>query len=222
MLVTIDVVRFAPGRAQRELLTTWRHPPGRQGWVIFSANLTTIPGPMVRWTEVGCLSTWDSAADRDAFDARAPLARRWAEHAREHCTLLLDPVKSHGALRGSDPIQASGSRVDGPALVLTSARMTARGYIPVWRTNPAIVRHLRQQPGLLWHHAWADHVMGLGTLSLWADGSDATRFAYGGDSHRRGIEGGRRKGWLSESLFSRFRLLEARGTLGGRRLPVPE
>ncbi len=223
MHVTIDLLRFGLGRAQRELGVLWRHlPPARFARALLIADLTTVPAPMARYTEIGCFAVWEDAAARAAFDRSAPLAARWAG-AREHLTLALEPVKSHGSWLGGDPIAASGNgRVDGPVVVQTLGRLRPRGVVPFWRTNPAIVRHLNASDGMLWHQGWSDHAFGAGTLSLWRSGKDATRFAYGGDEHRRGITGVRQDDWSVETHFVRHRLLEARGTWRGRALPLPE
>jgi hypothetical protein len=53
------------------------------------------------------------------------------------------------------------------------------------------------------------------TFSVWRDVADMMHFAYTSAHHRQAVADTRQKGWFSEELFARFRILRTEGSWGG-------
>lgn len=224
MVVSVDLIRFAPGRATLELGRLTRHLGSVRGAAfarpVGLAEMGTafIGAPML--TAFGMVAFWPSAAELERFARRSPLAARWGE-AREHLCLLLDPVKSHGAWHGRDPLAGEplAGADDGPMALFTYARLVPAKVPAFARANPHAVAHARAHEDRTFDVGWNDvRPISVGTLSLWRSARSATRFAYGGGAHQNALKASRERGWFTESWFARMRPVESRGTWQGRDL----
>ena len=222
MVVTVDLMRFAPGRATLELGRLTRHIASVRGATfarpVGLADMGTVFLGTPKPTAFGMLAFWPSAAELERFDARSPLAARW-EEARERWRLILDPVKSHGAWHGHDPLagRTDGSRDDGPMALFTYARLVPAKVPAFARANPPAVRQIRALEDHVFDIGWNDvRPISVGTLSLWRGARTATRYAYGAGGHQDALKASRSGGWFTESWFARMRPVESRGTWDGR------
>lgn len=94
---------------------------------------------------------------------------------------------------------------------LTRASIRPAKAMAFWKQAPAAQDDLRKSPGCLL-------AMGLGeapllrqcTFSLWEDTASMLAYSLNG-AHRRAIEQAYSKGYFSESMFARMRLLSSRG-----------
>jgi hypothetical protein len=99
-------------------------------------------------------------------------------------------------------------------LALTRARIRPAKIPAFWRATPAVVAELAAAPGLLARFGIGEASVGWqGTVSLWRDATDLTRFAYRQPEHRAVIARARAGRWFAEELFARFAV---RGMTGDR------
>ncbi|GIJ49868.1 hypothetical protein Val02_67540 [Virgisporangium aliadipatigenens] len=141
--------------------------------------------------------------------------------AAAHCRLLLDPLTSHGRWSGHEPFGRPAKKPDGgPILVLTRARLRPTRAIPFWRAIGPVAATLRDAPGLLATLGVGEAPLGFqGTVSIWADAADVSRFAYRTAEHANVVAETQVRRWYAESLFARLAVLDvvgAREVLGWR------
>jgi hypothetical protein len=97
-------------------------------------------------------------------------------------------------------------------LALTRARLRLSRTVTFWRAIPPVAAKLSDAPGLLARFGIGEAPIGWqGTVSLWRDATDLTRFAYRQPEHRAVIERTPVDRWYAEELFARFTVLAIEG-----------
>ena len=218
MVGSLDLVRFPLGIAQRELRRATRRGFAKDA--IFSRLLLTtwlqsMPIPVPQLTSLGYFAIWPDLAALQRF--RSTSVRSW-QNGKRHLALDLEPVQSFGAWMGDDPLHAHKSDPrPGPVLLITHSRTRARSLGAFVLADRHVVRALKKQDGRLWSGGYIDGLSSLeaGTLSLWRDVSDATRFAYAPGIHQETVKAERDEGWFAESWFGRFGVFAAQGDWRG-------
>jgi len=127
------------------------------------------------------------------------------------CTITLSPIASRGTWSGQAPFQ--GERTPkGNVLVLTRARLRASRLPVFWRANRPVARILRGQDGLLAAFGFGEAPLGFqGTVSIWRNAADVTRFAYRQPEHAAVVARTPHQRWYAEELFARFHVLDIEG-----------
>jgi spheroidene monooxygenase len=165
------------------------------------------------------LATWPDEATARHHLTTAPVYRRWASHASESWTILLQPTSARGEWSGVQPFTPGlDPSPEGPIVALTRATMRASTFLRFWRRVPDISAVIGQDPNVLFK-------IGIGevpllhqvTFSIWPDVASMAHFARGDGPHGRAIAAVRREGWFKEELYARFRLIDDWGTWGGQR-----
>lgn len=211
----------APGEAPDVVVRLLGSGAGRRG-------LSALPS----FDRFGILvPAWGSLEDARRFLDASPWMRAYQARAVERLDLFLLPVSGHGRWDGDTPFQGidgvcpfSGDRAGGtaealdgaPLAVLTRATLRPRTLASFFRASARIEGDLERCGALL--------AMGLGelpwvrqaTFSVWPSFAAMRRFAYEEPAHREAVRLARAKGWFTEDLFVRFRLLAARGRWEGR------
>jgi hypothetical protein len=141
--------------------------------------------------------------------------------ATAHCRLLLDPLSSRGQWSGHEPFGRPAKKPDGgPVLVLTRARLRPTRAIPFWRAIGPVAATLTDAPGLLATLGVGEAPLGFqGTVSIWADAADISRFAYRTAEHADVVAQTPIREWYAEELFARLAVRDvvgARDVLGWR------
>ncbi|MEU3456428.1 monooxygenase [Micromonospora sp. NPDC006766] len=240
-LVTLHVWRISRPAVPRALARMAVHPrrlrrtPGVQFGKLLGTGTGTGFGPgdadLTRWA---ALVAWDSPAAAAGFDA-SPVGRSWARIARSSVRLELRPLTSRGEWSGHRPfgepagstkpagstdtppvaqatVKATDSRVTGPVLALTRARLRARRAVTFWRAVPPVAAALHAAPGLLARFGVGEAPLGWqGTVSVWRDPADLVAFAYRHPEHRAAITRTATEGWYAEELFARFAVCDVIG-----------
>ena len=164
------------------------------------------------------IAAWDDIQDSRAFESTA-FARSWRARSCESAALLLAPLASRGTWSGIEPFVPQAGGWDGPVAALTRARIATRRLVSFRRAIPAVAASLRAAPGCRMAIGIGEApVAWQGTLSVWADTAALTAFAYRTPAHRAVIARTPREGWYREELFSRFAVLDARGSIDGASL----
>ena len=137
----------------------------------------------------------------------------WDRLAVASARLDLEPLTSRGTWSGRTPFGApTDGRSDGLVLALTRARLRPAKALSFWRAIPPVARELAAAPGLLARFGIGEAPIGWqGTVSVWRDAADLTRFAYRQPEHRAVIARTSTAGWYAEELFARFAVRDISG-----------
>jgi hypothetical protein len=171
-----------------------------------------LPSPELG--RVALVAFWDDDAALDQFLAHDPVAAELAGgwHVR------LAPLRAWGTWPGL-PTELTKSRAvdhDGPAAVLTLARVRLSQAVRFVRTSAKAEAAVLHAEGLIW-------ATGLGrppfvaTCSLWESAQAASDYAYGSATvaHSNAIAADKAKPFHHQSAFIRFRPYDSEGGLGG-------
>jgi hypothetical protein len=200
MPVTLHVWRVprrAVGPALLRMAVARRRRPGVSFAKFLGTGTGTSFGPGdADLTRYAAVVVSDRPVELPGWDR---LATAWAR-------LDLEPLTSRGSWSGRTPFGApSGGRSDGPVLALTRARLRPAKALTFWRAIPPVARELAAAPGLLARFGIGEAPIGWqGTVSVWRDAADLTRFAYRQPEHRAVIARTPTDGWYAEELFARF------------------
>jgi hypothetical protein len=138
----------------------------------------------------------------------------WDRLAVTSAAVDLDPISSRGTWSGRSPFAPQARRTDGMVLALTRARIRPTRALTFWRAVPPVVGEVAKAPGLLAGFGVGEAPIGWqGTVSVWRDAADLTRFAYRQPEHRAVIARTPADRWYAEELFARFAV---RGITGDR------
>jgi len=138
----------------------------------------------------------------------------WDRLAVERAVVELDPLHSRGSWSGTRPFEAGAAKAEGTVLAITRARLRPTRAFRFWQAIPPVIRELHAAPGLLAGFGIGEAPIGWqGTVSVWRDAADLTRFAYRQPEHRAVIARTPADRWYAEELFARFAV---RGITGDR------
>lgn len=141
----------------------------------------------------------------------------WDRLAATKATIDLVPLHSRGTWSGKTPFIATKTEKNGMILALTRARLRPAKALTFWRAIPPVARELAAAPGLLARFGIGEAPVGWqGTVSVWRDAADLTRFAYRQPEHRAVIARTPVARWYAEELFARFAVVGSTGTVDGR------
>jgi hypothetical protein len=145
-------------------------------------------------------------------DVRFP---QWDRAAVSRARVDLEPLASRGRWSGVEPFGQVAKKADGMVLALTRARLRPGKVLTFWRAIPPVAAELAAAPGLLARFGIGEAPIGWqGTVSLWRDATDLTRFAYRQPEHRAVIARTPVDRWYAEELFARFAVLGIEGDKG--------
>lgn len=139
----------------------------------------------------------------------------WDSLASAAARVDLETLASRGTWSGAAPFPPPTRRVaEGIVLALTRARLRPSRALAFRRAVPAVAREVAEAPGLLARFGVGEAPIGWqGTVSIWRDTADLTRFAYRRPEHRAVIARTPADRWYAEELFARFAV---RGISGDR------
>ncbi|WFE21112.1 monooxygenase [Solwaraspora sp. WMMD937] len=168
-----------------------------------------------RWA---ALVVWDDPAAAAGFD-NSPVGRSWRRIADARVRVDLRPLHSRGRWSGVAPFGGPGGGPGGgqpgagrPVLALTRARLRLAKAVTFWRAVPPVAAALADADGLRCRFGVGEAPLGWqGTVSVWRDTADLTRFAYRHPQHRAAITRTPVTQWYAEELFARFEVLGVAG-----------
>ncbi len=205
-------------------LTVWRVPPVAVPRAMLAvpvnrARLRRTPG--VRFAKVlgtgqgsrfgptsADLTRWAALIVTDG-DGRPPELNRGPTTAT--CTIVLSPIASRGTWSKQAPFHSERAP-EGNVLVLTRARLRTTRMPVFWRANRPVARTLPGQDGLLAAFGFGEAPLAFqGTVSIWRNAADVTRFAYRQPEHAAVVARTPHQRWYAEELFARFHVLDIEG-----------
>jgi hypothetical protein len=205
MRVTLHVWRVAPRRVPAAMLRLGlrRHPPDVRFAKFLGTGTGASFGPGdADLTRYAAVTVSDRQVDFPGWDRLAVSRAR----------VDLDPLSSRGRWSGVEPFGQVAKKADGMVLALTRARLRPTRALTFWRAIPTVAAELAAAPGLLARFGIGEAPIGWqGTVSLWQDAADLTRFAYRQPEHRAVIARTPVDRWYAEELFARFGVLRIEG-----------
>jgi hypothetical protein len=110
---------------------------------------------------------------------------------------------------------------DGPAAVLTIARLRKRRVVPFLRTSARAAAQVAGSPGLLWATALANPVSGIvATFSLWESAAAPHAYATTAGGHTGAMRSEGQHSFHHAGSFVRFRAYAVVGHLPAHRNPL--
>lgn len=198
----------APGMRWRKVLGS-----GHQG------GFGLRPG----WNRLGLFAAFDGANSARQWLEDSAEVQRWQTRATNLLKLLIEPVSSRGSWSGHSLEAVSDNPPDAldadtqPALIASLTRASIRPSLAgrFWSLSPAAEGSLAQAPGCLL-------AVGLGeapllrqaTFSIWRDQAAMDAYARSG-AHLVAIRQAYSQGFFSETMFTRFRVLDIHGDWPG-------
>ena len=154
-----------------------------------------------------------SVEDIEKFD-NSFVIKRWRRISVSEYRAVLEPISSHGQWAGKEPFVATAKDWDGAVAAVTRARIKWSQNFRFWRSVPPVTVSLKSAPGLIAAIGIGEAPIGLeGTFSLWESAAAIREFAYKGAAHQKAIADTSTFKWYSEELFTRFAVLEQRGSI---------
>jgi hypothetical protein len=217
-------------------LHVWRVPPRRVPAAMVRLGLVRRPSGVrfAKFLGTGTgISFGPGDADLTRYAAVTVSEREvrfpaWDRAAVLSARVELEPLTSRGRWSGVEPfgpepvaggdrdrVERFGNvrkRPPGMVLALTRARLKPAKALTFWRAVPPVAAELAAAPGLLARFGVGEAPIGWqGTVSVWRDATDLTRFAYRQPEHRAVITRTPVDRWYAEELFARFAVLGIEG-----------
>jgi hypothetical protein len=200
-------------------LHVWRVPSRSVGAALLRMAFTRRRRPGVRFVKFLGTATGFGPGDADLTRYAAVTVSDepvvfggWDRLSVARARVELTPLSSRGSWSGREPFGSPAGRSEGMVLVLTRARLRPTRALTFWRAIPPVARELAEAPGVLAHFGIGEAPIGWqGTVSLWRDAADLTRFAYRQPEHRAVIARTPADRWYAEELFARFAVREISG-----------
>lgn len=155
------------------------------------------------------------AAFPDEVLAKAALQsglwKAYEKHSASAKTLFLRPLQSHGLWDGVNPFRPSGTYDrEQEVAVLTRARIKTKHIPAFWNKVRRVSESVEDYPERLFSVGVGElPVIQQATVSHWSSGKAMEDYAYKSRYHSEVVKLTREKGWYSEELFCRFKVLKA-------------
>ena len=215
MIATVQLVDLGPAGTLRAVMRRPkpRDTPGlRSAQVAVFAPLALSGPPPV--SRAGLIAFWDDQDSFDRFVDGDPIGKRFAGGFQAR----LRPLRAHGSWPGlpGDVPQTRAVEHDGPAVVLTLARLRISQVVRFLRASRPAERAALGSDGMIWGSA-AVRLPFVATVSIWQDARLTATYAYGRQqpAHSHAISEQQRKDFHRQSAFIRFAPTRLEGSLGG-------
>ena len=164
------------------------------------------------------LIVWDNMVNAHTFFDNAEVFKNFKDHAYEHWTILMIPLKSHGKWSGINPFAADPNISLGnkPLAVITRASINRRKFWHFWRSVPSVNKEISHQQDLLFTKGIGElPFVEQGTFSIWKNKEAMIKFAYQSPAHKQAIKKTKKLEWYDEELFAQFVPVESFGLWKG-------
>lgn len=136
----------------------------------------------------------------------------------ETFTMLLEPIEGHGTWDGKHVFGMLPSKSDyeGEIAVITRATIHLNKLKYFWQNVAGVANKMTTAKGFITSFGigeipWIKQA----TFSIWESKEAMKAFAYGMKEHSEVIQKTRQQKWYSEDMFTRFKIINSRGTIKG-------
>jgi heme-degrading monooxygenase HmoA len=223
MIVSLTIVRYRKTFVPFALLAMAIHrlpmwlQNGCKFWKLLGTGRNGTFDLQPDWQQWGLLAVWDDRDDYERFAKNSFVSNWWRIFGRETCTLLCQPMQSHGKWDSKEPFGKPNNTIgDGPVAVLTRATIRLNKLKNFWSHVDEVADLMIHAPGYLTSIGVGEApVYRQATFSVWESMEHMKAFAYG-SKHAEVIKKTRSEDWYSEELFARFKIIESSGTINGK------
>jgi hypothetical protein len=191
--------------------------------MMVAAPLSGSAVPRPQFSRAGLVAFWENDEAIDGFERNHPLAAVFADG----WSVRLEPRRAVPVAGGhfpGVPDELPGPEAaddDGPAAVLTIARLRKRRVVAFLRTSARAEAQIAGSPGLLWATGLANVPHGIvATFSLWESAAAPHTYATTTSGHKAAMRSEGQRSFHHAGSFIRFRPYAVVGHLPGRRNPL--
>jgi spheroidene monooxygenase len=180
-----------------------------------------VDGGFVAWapsaTRQGLFCVFDDEPQARSFVETSPIVAQYRRHARELCTVVLQPLSSRGSWDGfALSVGAVSPAEPRPVAALTRASIRPTRMWDFWRRAPAAQVALEAVAGCRLGVGLGEvPLLRQATFSIWDSVAAMDAYARHG-AHQEAIMASRAGDHFSEWMFVRFAVLQLRGQWIGR------
>jgi heme-degrading monooxygenase HmoA len=165
------------------------------------------------FTQYSLFAIWENEAQAQDFFKNNALFHDFKDKTSTYLTLFLRPTMAHGKWDGNEPFSIKEKfEPQKPVAVLTRATVRPRKMLDFWRNVPAASRAIGQTKNVIFSKGIGElPVIQQATFSVWVSGESMMQYAYTHAGHAEIVKKTRDRGWYSEEMFARFKVLRVEG-----------
>ncbi len=160
---------------------------------------------------------WKDRASAEKY-FNSEIYQRQKKQSVEQWTIFFKCYSAHGSWDKKNPFQLnSEASEDTPIIVITRASLRYKHILKFWKRVPSISDFIQTKNANIFsvgigERPWVLQV----TFSIWDSEKQMVQFAHKDKHHAEAARASLKYGWFKESMFSRFHVIETRGTWGGK------
>jgi hypothetical protein len=165
------------------------------------------------------LGHWDNREAAEDFFTHNSWWQEVRHRRSEGATFYLQPTMTHGLWGGERPFSPDPDAYDPskPVAVITRATIHTRKLPDFWRYVPQTSASVDQASDRLLSVGIGEYPIFMqATFSIWRSGKSMQEFAYRSQHHKEVVRLTRERQWYKEEMFTRFAILEAKGSWNGQ------
>ena len=157
------------------------------------------------------LCVWNNKKSAINFLNKSDHASQISKKAEKRVDYIMSPIMSNGLWDKINPFD-SGQKIEiekeNKIGVITRGKIKLSKQIDFWLNVPAAAKSIRYAKGVEFYKGIGElPFLSQATFSVWKDFSSISNFAYKNKAHAEIIKKTRDRGWYSEDLFARFKIL---------------
>lgn len=144
------------------------------------------------------------------------ITKYWQFFKVKKMQIVLEPYMGHGTWDGKKCFgnEYNAIKKNNPIAVLTRASIRPSKLKQFWKHVPLVAKTMSGASGLIQSFGVGEvPFIKQATLSIWEDEVSIKNFAYAMQEHKLVVQKTRSEDWYSEDMFTRFNVLDIKGSL---------